>query len=122
MDPAGADKPEATTPSRSRADDALVGLLLLLGAAVLWSLNGALIKFKCDVHQWMTGYVWVQNNPYFAVTGADGSFEIKDVPAGKYEIEAWHEKFGSKKGEVTIAADGTAETKFDFAATDKAAP
>ena len=81
--------------------------------------NGALLKFKCDVHQWMTGYVWVQNNPYFAVSGADGSFDIKGVPAGKYEVEAWHEKFGSKKGEVTVAPNGTAEVKFDYAATDK---
>jgi plastocyanin len=81
--------------------------------------NGAILKFKCDVHQWMTGYVWVQNNPYFAVTGDDGSFEIKNVPAGKYEIEAWHERFGTKKGEVTVAPNGTAEVKFDFDAASK---
>ncbi len=78
--------------------------------------NGAMLKFKCDVHQWMTGYVWVQNNPYFAVTKDDGSFEIKGVPAGKYEIEAWHERFGSKKGEVTIDPAKPAEVKFDFEA------
>jgi plastocyanin len=81
--------------------------------------NGVTLKFKCDVHQWMTGYVWVQNNPYFAVTGADGSFTIKGVPAGKYEVEAWHERFGSKKGEATVAANGTAEVKFEYAPTDK---
>src|SRR6059058_5635747 len=34
--------------------------------------NGVLLKFKCDVHQWMTGYVWVQNNGYFAVSDGDG--------------------------------------------------
>jgi plastocyanin len=83
--------------------------------------NGAMLKFKCDVHQWMTGYVWVQNNPYFAVTGDDGSFEIKGVPAGKYEIEAWHERFGSKKGEVTIAPDKPAEVKFEYTGTEAAA-
>src|SRR5205814_6489128 len=63
------------------------------------------LKFKCDVHQWMTGFVWVQNTPYFAVTKDDGSFDIKGVPAGKYEIEAWHERFGTKKGEVTVSAE-----------------
>jgi plastocyanin len=83
--------------------------------------NGAMLKFKCDVHQWMTGYVWVQNNPYFAVTAADGTFEIKGVPAGKYEIEAWHERFGSKKGEVTIAEGKPAEVKFEFNAGETAA-
>ncbi len=81
---------------------------------------GALLKFKCDVHQWMTGYVWVQNNPYFAVTGDDGSFEIKNVPAGKYAVTAWHERFGEKKGEATITDKGTAELKFDFTPADKA--
>lgn len=81
--------------------------------------NGAMLKFKCDVHQWMTGFVWVQNNPYFAVTKDDGSFEIKGVPAGKYEIEAWHERFGAKKGEVTIEPNKPAEVKFEYAPTDK---
>jgi hypothetical protein len=81
--------------------------------------NGAMLKFKCDVHNWMTGFVWVQNNPYFAVTKEDGSFEIKGVPAGKYEIEAWHERFGTKKGEVTVSADKAAGVKFEYAPTDK---
>jgi plastocyanin len=81
--------------------------------------NGAMLKFKCDVHQWMTGFVWVQNNGYFAVTKDDGTFDIKGVPAGKYEIEAWHERFGSKKGEVTIAADKPATVKFEYSAADK---
>ena len=80
--------------------------------------NGAMLKFKCDVHQWMTGYVWVQNNPYFAVTGDDGSFEIKDVPAGKYTVEAWQEKLGTKTVEVTVAAAAPAEAKFSFDGTE----
>jgi plastocyanin len=82
---------------------------------------GALLKLKCDVHQWMTAYIWVQNNPYFAVTGDDGKFTIKDVPAGKYEIVAWQERFGEKKGEVTIAPDKTAEVKFDYTGAETAA-
>ena len=82
---------------------------------------GALLKFKCDVHQWMTGYIWVQNNGYAAVTGEDGTFDIKGVPAGKYEIEAWHERFGSKKGEVTVSPDKPAEVKFEYTGTETAA-
>jgi hypothetical protein len=76
--------------------------------------GAVVVKFKCDVHPWMTGYVAVNPNPFFAVTGDDGSFEIKDVPAGKYTVEAWHEKYGVKTADVTIAAGAPAEAKFEF--------
>jgi hypothetical protein len=80
---------------------------------------GSLYKLKCDVHQWMTGYVWVQDNPYFAVTSEDGRFQIVGVPVGSYDVEAWHERFGTKKGRVTVAEGKPAELKFEF---DAAAP
>ena len=48
------------------------------------------------------------NHPFFAVTGSDGKFEIKNVPAGTYEIEAWHEKLESKTASVTVK-DGTTQ-------------
>jgi plastocyanin len=83
--------------------------------------NGVVLKFKCDVHQWMTGFVWVQNNRYFAVSDSDGKFEIKDVPAGTYDVEAWHERFGTKPGKVTVTKDKAAEVKFEFAGTETAA-
>lgn len=76
--------------------------------------NGALLKFKCDVHQWMTGYVWVQNNHYFAVTDKDGNFEIKDVPVGTWDIEAWQERFGTKTGKVTVQKGKPAVVDFTF--------
>lgn len=72
------------------------------------------VKLKCDVHPWMLGYVIVNKNPYFSVTKDDGKFEIKDVPAGKYTIEAWHEKLGTKTQEVTVTDGKTTEAKFDF--------
>ncbi|HXU74831.1 MAG TPA: carboxypeptidase regulatory-like domain-containing protein [Polyangia bacterium] len=83
--------------------------------------NGVLLKFKCDVHQWMTGFVWVQNNPYFAVSDKDGKFTIKDVPVGTYDIEAWHERFGTKTGKVTVVKGKPAEVKFEFNGTETAA-
>ena len=43
------------------------------------------MKLQCDIHNWMTGYLLVLDHPFFATTAADGSFEIKDVPAGKPE-------------------------------------
>jgi plastocyanin len=72
------------------------------------------LKFKCDVHPWMTAYVVVSSNPFFAVTGDDGSFKIADLPAGTYTVEAWHERYGSKTSEVTVAADKPTELAFAY--------
>ena len=65
----------------------------------------------------MTGYAWVQNNPLFAVTGEDGKFEIKGLPDGDWDVEAWHERFGTQKGKVTVAAGKPAEWKVEFKPT-----
>jgi plastocyanin len=40
-----------------------------------------MLQVKCDIHRWMTAYVGVVSHPYFAVSGADGTFQIDDVPA-----------------------------------------
>jgi len=66
------------------------------------------IKLKCDVHNWMNGAIGVMANPYYAVTGDDGSFSLTDVPAGTYTVEAWHETLGEKSASATVAAGGTA--------------
>jgi plastocyanin len=55
------------------------------------------LKFKCDVHPWMFAWVTVVDNPYFAVSGKDGSFKIANVPPGKYTIEATHRKANGGK-------------------------
>jgi hypothetical protein len=66
-----------------------------------------MVKLKCDVHQWMFAYGAVVDNPYFAVTDADGNFKIAGVPAGKYTLTAYHLKaHGAKPGEtqeITVA-------------------
>jgi len=56
-----------------------------------------LVRMKCDVHPWMFAYVGVVDHPYFAVTDKDGNFTIKNVPAGKYTVEAVHQKSGPGK-------------------------
>jgi hypothetical protein len=48
------------------------------------------MKLQCDIHSWMTGYLLVLDHPFFATTAADGSFEIKDVPAGSQNLIVWH--------------------------------
>jgi hypothetical protein len=50
------------------------------------------LKFQCDVHPWMFAWVTVVDNPYFAVTGKDGKYTIKNVPPGHYKIVALHRK------------------------------
>lgn len=70
-----------------------------------------LVRIKCDVHPWMFGYIGVTEHPYFAVTDKDGNFTIKNVPAGKYTVEAYHLKAGAKSQEVTVA-DGAAKADF----------
>src|SRR5205085_11453199 len=62
-----------------------------------------LVRVKCDVHPWMTAYIGVFENPFFAVTGDDGSFEIKGVPAGSYKLSIWHEQYGRQEQPVTVA-------------------
>jgi hypothetical protein len=49
------------------------------------------IKFSCGMHLWMTGYCWCFKHPYFAVTDENGNFEIKNAPAGKWNLAVWHE-------------------------------
>lgn len=73
-----------------------------------------IVKFKCDVHPWMTGFVVITDHPFFAVSGDDGSFTINKVPAGKYKVEAWHSQFGLKSTEVEIADGKTADISFSY--------
>jgi len=71
------------------------------------------IPVKCNVHPWMRGYIAVFKHPYFAVTDKNGSFELKDLPAGTYTITVWQEKLGTQIQKVTVGA-GEAKT-LDFA-------
>jgi plastocyanin len=69
---------------------------------------------KCDVHPWMGAWISVMDHPYFNVTKPDGKFIINDLPAGNYEIEAWHEKLGVQKQTVTLADGESKELNFTF--------
>jgi len=72
-------------------------------------------KVKCEVHTWMGAYIGVFSHPYFAVTGDDGSFTLKNLPAGDYTIEAWHEKYGTQTMKVKVASGGAVTADFTFA-------
>jgi len=73
-----------------------------------------MFKIKCDVHPWMKAYVGVITHPYYDVTGTDGKFEIKGVPAGSYEVEIWHERLGTKTANVTVGDSDTQTLDFSL--------
>jgi len=60
-------------------------------------------KVSCGAHPWMTSILVVRPNPYVTKTDAAGNFEIKDLPAGEWEFQFWHEKWGYVK---TVHIDG----------------
>jgi hypothetical protein len=55
------------------------------------------LPVDCSIHPFMHGFVLVREDPYMAASQADGTFEIKNIPAGKHEFEFWHEKPGRLK-------------------------
>jgi len=66
------------------------------------------VRLLCNVHPEMEAWVIVLANPYFVKTGPDGSYNIPDVPAGKYTLKVWHEKAKFAATEVTVPASGNA--------------
>ncbi len=75
-----------------------------------------MVKFKCDVHPWMNAYAGVLTHPFYSVTGDQGTFEIKDLPAGTYVLEAWHEKYGTQTQEITVDEAAASTVDFSFSA------
>ena len=68
----------------------------------------------CNVHPEMEGYIVTLQNPYFAVSEKDGSFVIKNVPAGKYTLKIWHEKLKGSSQEVVVKESGDTEVNFEI--------
>ena len=71
------------------------------------------LKFQCDVHPWMFAWVSVFDHPYFTVSSVNGKFTIKNVPPGKYTLEAAHRKLGVQTAEIEVK-DGGATQDFVF--------
>ncbi len=66
--------------------------------------KGSMLRLQCDQHEFMQSFFWPVSNPHYAVAGNDGSFEIKDVPAGKHMLAVWH-PFAGKGKAVEVEVD-----------------
>ena len=67
-----------------------------------------IIKLRCDAgHTWMSAYVMVLDEPFYALTDADGNFTIEGVPAGNYEMEVWQEWLGKYRRRVSVKENET---------------
>jgi plastocyanin len=75
-----------------------------------------MIQIKCDIHPWMRAYLGVFDHPYFALSGADGSFVLRNLPPGEYTIEAWHERFGTRSQQVSLSEKEGKTLEFTFTA------
>jgi plastocyanin len=75
-----------------------------------------MLPVKCNQHPWMKMYVNVVKNPFFAVTGMDGKYEIKGLPPGDYTIAFLQEKLGEQDQKVTVAAKETKTVDQSFKA------
>jgi len=79
-----------------------------------FSKTEVMVKIKCDVHSWMASYVGILEHQFYAVSDDKGNYEIKNLPAGDYEIEAWHEQYGSKTMNVSVGAADSKTADFIF--------
>jgi plastocyanin len=75
-----------------------------------------MVSLECNVHGWMNAWLGVRPDPFYAVSGPDGSFSITGLPPGTYTIEAWHEKFGTQTATVTVTGTESKTANFTFAA------
>ncbi len=80
---------------------------------------GEILRVRCDNHTWMTAFIGIFDNPYFSVSGADGTFTIANVPAGKQTVKAWHEVMGTQTKMVDVAAGKSTTVDFTFAPGQK---
>ena len=79
--------------------------------------QGSVLRMQCDQHEFMQTWGLPITNPYYAIVGEDGKFEIKDVPAGKYKLVAWHPALNGKKvmeQEIEVKDGAQANAKFEF--------
>jgi plastocyanin len=81
----------------------------------------AMLRVNCANHPWMQAFINVAPSPFYAVSDADGHFEIRGLPPGTYTLSAVHEELGSQTMQVTVQPKQTASVDFTFSAGSVAA-
>lgn len=81
---------------------------------VEWKNAETKVAIKCDMHPWMSTYCHIVKHPFFAITDDNGSFTIRNLPAGEYTIEAIHESLPSQTMDVKVGDKETREANFTF--------
>jgi hypothetical protein len=66
-----------------------------------------IVRVECDAHGWMLAWIYAADNPYYAMTGKDGTFTIADVPPGNYSMVVWQEYTGTMEIPVIVKAKET---------------
>jgi len=72
---------------------------------------------KCDVHPCMSAYIGVFNHPFVGVSNEQGDVQLRNLPAGTFQVQAWHEKYGVRTQSVTVAAGEAKQITFTFKAS-----
>ena len=106
-----------TVPENEKANEALINAAQMANGADLnysFPKPEKFLKFQCDVHPWMFAWVTIVDSPYYAQTGADGKFVIKNVPPGKYTMVADHRKAGESTQDIEVK-DTDVTVNFTFA-------
>jgi plastocyanin len=75
-----------------------------------------MLPVRCNNHPWMSAFINVAPNPWFAVTGTDGRFDITGLPPGHYTLAAVQETLGEQDIQITVAPKSVADASFTFTA------
>jgi hypothetical protein len=81
-----------------------------------------IFRTQCGVHDFMQSWGMAVGNPYFAVTGPDGTFTISDLPPGTYDVVAWHPQMKLQAQRVTVEPNATAPLQFAFDSSEAEVP
>lgn len=73
-----------------------------------------MVRVECDAHGWMLAHVFVADNPYYALTGKDGSFSITDIPPGNYTLVASQNYTGDTETAVTVKPGETVKLSVEL--------
>ena len=72
------------------------------------------VSVFCEIHKWMRGAILVVDNPYYVTVNADGTFNLPNVPPGKYKVSVWHAERGKKTFDVVVPESGNARLDVSF--------